>query len=84
MRLCRYIMEKVLNLWIKMLNVWRYVYRQHAEKIKNRMNGILSDVQHLLKNGQKLDLFAAHYGQHFKYTMSHMDLCKCILFKVVK
>ena len=31
----------------------------------------------------KSDSFAAHYGQHFKYNMSHTELSKCMVFKIV-
>ena len=47
------------------------------------MDGHLYDVQCLLKNGLKSDSFAAHYGQHFQYTTSHMDLKKCMTLKLV-
>ena len=48
------------------------------------MNGHFYDLLRLLKNGQKLDEFAAHFEQHFNTTMSRIDLRKCIKFKVVK
>ena len=48
------------------------------------MNGHFFNVQRILKNGQKPDLSAANFEQHFKYTMSHMDLRKFIMIKVVK
>ena len=50
---------------------------------KNRMEGRFTDVQRLLKNGQKLDSFAAHFEQHFQLTASCTDLRKCMTFKVV-
>ena len=48
------------------------------------MDGHLSNVQRLLKNGQKPDSFAAHLKQHFGYTKSGTDLCKCMMLRVVK
>ena len=48
------------------------------------MDGYFSDLQHLLKNGQKSDSFAAHSEQHFKTTTSCTDLCKYMAFKLVK
>ena len=42
------------------------------------------DILHLFKNGQKSDSFAAHFEQHFKATMSGIDLGKYMTFKVVK
>ena len=47
------------------------------------MIGHLSYVQNIIKNEQKSVSFAAHYEQHFKSTMSHTDLRKCIVFKLV-
>ena len=55
--------------------------QQASKKI---MDSHLSGVQSLLKNGLKSDSFDDHYGQHFKYTTSRMDLGKCMMFKVVK
>ena len=48
------------------------------------MDGHLSDAQRLLKNGQKLDSFAAHFKQKFESATSHMDIRKYMTFKVVK
>ena len=48
------------------------------------MDGDLSDVQRLLKNGQKSESFAVHFEQHFKSTTSCTDLRKCMLFKVIR
>ena len=48
------------------------------------MDGHLSYLQHLLKNGQKSDSFATHFVQHFNTTMSRTDLRKCMTFKVIK
>ena len=48
------------------------------------MDGHLSNLLRLLKNGQKSDSFAAYFEQHFYYTKSRTDLRKYITFKVVK
>ena len=48
------------------------------------MDDHLSDLLHLLKNGQKFDSFAAHFEQHFNSTTSNTDLRKYMTFKVVK
>ena len=50
---------------------------------KKRMDGHFSDLQRLLKNGQKSDSFSAHFVQHFTTTTSCTDLRKYIMFKVV-
>ena len=47
------------------------------------MDGHFSNLQRLLKNGQKSDSFAAHFVQHFNNTTSHTDLHKCMTFKVI-
>ena len=54
------------------------------QTFKKRINGHLSNLQRLLKNGQKPDSFAAHFVQHFNNTTSRTDLRKCITFKVLK
>ena len=54
------------------------------QTFKKRMNGHFSDLQHLLKNGQKSDSFAAHFVQHFNNTMSRTYLRKFMTFKVLK
>ena len=46
------------------------------------MDGHLSDVQRLLKNGHTSDSFAAHFKQHLKSNTSCKDLHKCMQFKV--
>ena len=56
----------------------------NQQTIKKRMDGNFSDLQRLLKNGQKPDSFAAHFVQHFNDTTSHTDLRKCMTFKVIK
>ena len=48
------------------------------------MDGHFSDLLRLLKNGQKSDLFAAHFEQHSNTTTSRIDLRKYMTFKVVK
>ena len=48
------------------------------------MDGNLSDVQRLLKNGKKSYSFAAHYKQNFKPKTSRTYLRKCMTFKAVK
>ena len=50
---------------------------------KKRMDGNFSDLLRLLKNGQKLDSFAAHSEQHFNTTMLRTDLRKQMTFKVI-
>ena len=42
------------------------------------------NVQHLLKNGQKSDSFAAHFEHYFKFVMSLTDLPKLMLYKSLK
>ena len=54
------------------------------QTFKKIMNGHFSDLQCLLKNGQKPDSFYDHLVQHFNSTMSRTDLRKCITFKVIK
>ena len=48
------------------------------------MDGHFSDILCLLKNGQRLDSFTAHFEQHFNYTTSRTDIRKYMTFKVVK
>ena len=54
------------------------------QTFKKIMDGHFSDLQRLLKNGQKSDSFAAHFVQNFKNTMSRKDLRKCMMSKVTK
>ena len=54
------------------------------QKFKKIMDGHLSNLQRLLKNGQKSDSFADHSVQHFNNTTSRTDLRKCMTFKVIK
>ena len=53
------------------------------QTFKKIMDSRLSDVQRLIKNWKKSDLFAAHYDQHLKYTDSRTYLRTCMVFKVV-
>ena len=48
------------------------------------MDGHYSDLQRLLKNGQKSDSFSAHFVQHFNGTTSRTELRKYMTFKVLK
>ena len=48
------------------------------------MDGHLSDILRLFKNGQKSDSFAAHFEQHFKAATPRTDLLKYMTFKLVK
>ena len=54
------------------------------QTFKKILDGHFSNLQHLLKNGQKSDSFAAHLLQHFNNTTSRTYLRKCMAFKVVK
>ena len=47
------------------------------------MDGHLSNLLRLLKNGHRSDSFAAHFEQHFNTTKSRTDIRKYITFKVV-
>ena len=53
------------------------------QTLKKRMDVHFSDLQRLLKNGQKPDSFAAHFVQHFNNTTSRTDLRKFMTFKVI-
>ena len=48
------------------------------------MDGHLSYLKRLLKNGQKSDSFAAHFVQHFNTATSRTDIRKYMTFKLVK
>ena len=52
--------------------------------LREIMDTHFSDLLHLLKNGQKSDSFAAHFGQHSNYTKSRTDIHKCVTSKLVK
>ena len=54
------------------------------QTFKKRMDDHLSDLQRLLKNGQKSDSFAVHFVQHFNDTTSSTNLSKCMTFKAIK
>ena len=61
------------------------IYIGHTQKtLKKRMDGHFSDLLRLIRNGQKLDSFAAHFEQRLKATTSRADLRKYMTFKVVK
>ena len=60
------------------------IYIGTHQTFKKRMDGHLSNIQRLLKNGQKSDSFAAHFVQHFNTTTSHTDLRKYMTFKLLK
>ena len=53
------------------------------QTFKKRMDGNYSDLQRILKNGQKSDSFVSHSEQHFNATTSFTDLHKYMTFKVV-
>ena len=54
------------------------------QTFKKRMDDHLSDIQCLLKKGQKSDSFSDHFKQHFKTATSRKDLRKYMTFEVVK
>ena len=61
------------------------IYIGNTQKtFKKTMSSNFSDLQPLLKNGQKSESFAAHFVQHFNTTTSCTDLHKYMTFKVVK
>ena len=60
-----------------------YIGNTH-QTFKKRMDIHFSDLQRLLRNGKKSDLFAAHFEQHFNATTSRTYLPKYMTFKVVK
>ena len=53
------------------------------QTLKTIMDGHLSNLLHLLKNGQKWYLFAAHLEQNFNTTKARTYLHKHMMFKVV-
>ena len=60
------------------------IYIGNTQKTcKKIIDGYFSDLQRLLKNGQKLDSFAAHFVKHFNNTTSRMDLRKHMMFKLI-
>ena len=46
------------------------------QAFKKIMSGHFYDVHRLNRNGQKSESFAVNFEHHFKYTTSHMDVCK--------
>ena len=54
------------------------------QTFKKIMDVQFSNLLGLPKKGQKSISFAAHFGQQFKCTKSHKNVCKYIMFKVVK
>ena len=54
------------------------------QTFKKIMDSHFSDLQRLLKNGQKPDSFAAQFVHHFNTTVSRTDIRKYMTFKVVK
>ena len=60
-----------------------YIGNTH-QTLKKILDGNLSDLLRLLKNGQKSDSFAAHFKQHFNATTSSTDLRNYMTFKVIK
>ena len=60
------------------------IYIGSTHKTFNKiLYGHFSDLLQLLKNGQKLDSFAAHFEQHFIATTSHTYLRKYMTFKLL-
>ena len=74
--------EDVLSIKYNAVCVKLIIYTQQT--FKKIVDGHLSNLQRLLKNGQKSDSFAAHFIQHFNNTTSCTDLRKCMTFKLVK
>ena len=61
------------------------IYRGNTQQtFKKRMDGHFSDLQRLLKNGQKSDLFATHFVDNFNNTTSCINLRKCMTFNLLK
>ena len=58
--------------------------RKTQQTFKKIMDSHFSDVQRILINGQKPDLLAARYKQHFKSNMTCTDLHRCMTSKVFK
>ena len=53
------------------------------QTFKKIMDGHFSNLQRLLKNGQKSDSFDAHFVHHINNTMSRTDLRNCMTFKLI-
>ena len=63
--------------------MWEAAYiGNNQQKFKN--NGWSFYLLRLLRNGQKSDSCAAHFGQQFNAFTPDTDLCKYITFIVVK
>ena len=60
------------------------IFIQVTQNRNQKKDGHFSDILRLLNNGQKSDLFYAHFEQHFNTTTPRTDLHKCMAFKVVK
>ena len=61
------------------------IYIGNTQKtFRKIIDGHLSDLLGLLKNGKKTDSFVAHFKQHFNTNMSRTDLRKYMTFKVLK
>ena len=54
------------------------------QTFKKILDGNISDLLRLIKNGQKPDQFSAHFEKNFDATTSHIDLRKYMKFKLVK
>ena len=54
------------------------------QTLKKIIDGHLSDLLRLLKNGQKADSFSVQFEQHFNTATSRTDLRKYMTLKVVK
>ena len=54
------------------------------KNFKKIMDGHFSDLQRLLKNGQKSDSFATHFIKHSNNTTSRTYLRKYMTFKLIK
>ena len=74
----------MLNLWSKILDAWRYLYRYHSAETKEK-NGqyFLRSPKSSQKWGKPYS-FATYFEQHCRSTMSRADLRKRMMFKVVK
>ena len=60
------------------------IYIGHTQQsFKKIMHGHFSDLQRLLRNGQRSDSFASHLVHQFNNTTPHMDICTYMKFKVI-
>ena len=80
--------RKFKRKWIiheKVFTLCDYIYMGNTHQIFRKRIGVyFSDVQSLLKNGQKSELFAVHFKQQFKSITPPMEWRKRETFKVVK